>query len=84
MGIVHSYVESCRKSYLNISETDFCSLAKVFNVALIFVNTYVKVLIPRVIASNGGRVVQWLACPLPTGRLGSNPGGSVGGVPDHA
>ena len=32
--------------------------------------------------------LQWLACPLPTGRrwlgLGSNPGGSVGGVPDHA
>ena len=34
------------------------------------------------------RWLQWLACPLPTGRrwlrLGSDPGGSVGGVPDHA
>ena len=32
--------------------------------------------------------LQWLPCPLPTGRrwlgLVSNPGGSVGGVPDHA
>ena len=32
--------------------------------------------------------LQWLACPLPTRRrwlrLGSNPGSSVCGVPDHA
>ena len=32
--------------------------------------------------------LQWLTCPLPTGRcwirLGSNHGGNAGGVPDHA
>ena len=35
-----------------------------------------------------GPWLQWSACPLPIGscwvRLGSNPGGSVAGVPDHA
>ena len=45
---------------------------------------YNDVLLPLTVAE----WLQWLACPLQTGRhwlgLGSNPGDSVGGVPDHA